>query len=381
MQTLRNISKAGGSRSSSQQRRNRFNNESKQRNKLIPALLVFILLGIALWKGLTLLYTNTLYAPLSEDPTQISLMIAPGETTDEILDELVQKGIVNSALQQYTFRIYVKTTGYGNKFQAGTYNIPKDLNIVELVDYLQHAYQEGVWISFPEGLRADEYADICEQILQKNCSAERFNRLVEDDVFIRQLLSAEIEDGFDLESFLQRNDLSLEGFLFPDKYLVPDKTTEEEMITLMVNNFFKRLQTLDAVRNGRVLTYEDLIKASIVEREGRLSEDRRKIAGIIENRLQAGWPLEVDVTHLYYFKDWNKELTIQELQEDQPYNMRVNLGLPPTPICNPGLDAISAVLDPIETDYFFWIADDDDGKVYYARTLDEHNANVMKYLR
>jgi UPF0755 protein len=164
----------------------------------------------------------------------------------------------------------------------------------------------------------------------------------------------------------------LEGFLFPDKYSFPKTITTQEVIIKMVENFKQRVE--------EEYTYEDIILASIVEREGYNSNDRPIIAGIILKRFEEGWLLQTDATLLYPIKDWEHTITPQDKEDDNPYNTYKNIGLPPTPICNPGLQSIEAVWNPEETDYYFYIHDKD-GNAHYAETLEQHNENVNEYLK
>jgi UPF0755 protein len=120
--------------------------------------------------------------------------------------------------------------------------------------------------------------------------------------------------------------------------------------------------------------------ASIIEEEARTEETRRTIAGILWKRLDNGWPLQVDAAFAFVNgKKKSSELTVEDLAIKSPYNTYANKGLPPTPISNPGLDAISATIRPIATKYYFYLSDDD-GNMHYAVTNAEHEANKAKYL-
>ena len=130
-----------------------------------------------------------------------------------------------------------------------------------------------------------------------------------------------------------------------------------------------------------------IILASIVEREAKHDQDRSVVAGILKKRYQKGWPLEADATIQYALGYdeiektwWRKKLSTEDLQIDSSYNTRINPGLPPTPICNPGLAAINAVITPKETSYWYYISDQKNN-MHYATTLDAHNQNIEKYLQ
>jgi UPF0755 protein len=190
---------------------------------------------------------------------------------------------------------------------------------------------------------------------------DRFIELCTDTSFINSLL-------------LPIETESLEGFLFPDKYLVPVTSTEEDLIKIMTETFTGKIEELGEV------TYEDIILASLIEREGRNAEERKMISDIMKRRLEEGWFLNIDATLLYYHGDWSYELTVQDLKEDQPYNTYVRMGLTPTPICNPGMDSLDAAMNPNSNEYYYYIHDDN-GNIHYAKTLAEHNTNINTYLR
>ena len=164
----------------------------------------------------------------------------------------------------------------------------------------------------------------------------------------------------------------LEGYLFPDKYAFANTVSTEDVLKTLVNNF----QTKVGVKD----TYEDIIVASMVEREGYTSSDRPMIADIIKRRLEEGWLLQIDATLLYPEKDWKHTITDVDKQKENPYNTYKYPGLPPTPICNPGLSAINATRNPESNSYYFYIHDPQ-GNIHYAKTLVEHNSNVQKHLR
>jgi UPF0755 protein len=168
------------------------------------------------------------------------------------------------------------------------------------------------------------------------------------------------------------NITDLEGFLFPDKYSFSLNADAKTIIGVMVTNFGNRIGFSD--------TYEDIIVASMVEREGFTSEDRPMIADIIQRRYAEGWLLQIDATLLYPKKDWKAPITTVDKQSDSPYNTYKKQGYPPTPICNPGLESINATRNPKSNKYYYYIHDND-GNAHFAETLTEHNQNVQQYLR
>lgn len=174
---------------------------------------------------------------------------------------------------------------------------------------------------------------------------------------------------------------SLEGYLFPDTYNIRTEATAAEVVDMMLKNMDKHLapEILDGFRKQGLTSSQGVIMASIVELEGQKKEDREMVAGILLKRLKSDMRLEADATVRYVISNWNKKLTVDDLNVDSPYNTRLNMGLPPGAICNPGLDSMAAVARPKTSDYLYYLSEKN-GTMHYARTLDEHNANIAKYL-
>lgn len=325
-------------------------------------ILFAILLIATLLIGLVKMdYDKTLEKPLNKESEKVFFEITEGETVSQILSSLVENEILKSR-QMYYAKIYLKANKLETNLQAGTYEIPRNLNMTQLFETLQLGINQDVWVTIPEGLRKDEIADI----FAENLSGE-ISVFSETD-FISLTTNQEFINSLELS--VQTTDL--EGFLFPDKYLFPQNIETENVVRELVRNFKEKV--------GDQYTYQDLILASIVEREGYNSTDRPIIAGIIIKRLEEGWLLQTDATLLYPVKDWKHVITVADKADDNPYNTYKKIGTPPTPICNPGLQSISAVLEPESSPYYYYIHDND-GNVHFATTLDQHNANVNKYLR
>lgn len=172
-----------------------------------------------------------------------------------------------------------------------------------------------------------------------------------------------------------------EGKLYPDTYLIPETFTEEDLIDHLRNNYEAKIAPLrPTIQSSNFTEQEVLIIASLLEREANSDTSMKLVAGIIENRLAAGMPLQLDASVEYTLDKPLSELTPNDLREDTPYNTYTNLGLPPTPIGNPGITAIDAVLRPTPSNYYFYITGND-GNFYYAETYEEHNRNIARYLR
>ncbi len=186
--------------------------------------------------------------------------------------------------------------------------------------------------------------------------------------------------NFDKEAFLARA-VPLEGKLYPETYHIPKTFTADELIDLMLKTFAKQTNDIQPLIDAHSLSNEEVLTlASILEREANSPESMKIVSGILQGRMAAGMPLQADASVEYILNKPLKELTPDDLKVDSPYNTYLNRGLPPTPIGNPGRDAIMAVLEPTPTDYVFYLTDDD-GNFHYAVTYDEHLDNIEKYLR
>lgn len=182
---------------------------------------------------------------------------------------------------------------------------------------------------------------------------------------------------------------SLEGFLFPDTYRVFTDATAEDVIFKMLTNFDRRLTAemrAEIERQGKTI-YEVIIMASLIEKEAPMNysdpenRDARIVSDIFWGRLKIGQALQSDATLSYLFNDNNPAHSGEELRVDSPYNSYKYRGLPPTPICNPGIKAIEAAIYPIPTNYNYFLTNLDGSNIYYASTYEEHLQNKYKYLK
>ena len=192
--------------------------------------------------------------------------------------------------------------------------------------------------------------------------------------------AAETLPLFDENEFLELAANS-EGRMFPETYFVPADYTAKDLYELMLETFNASLGPYEEeILNHSLSLEEIIILASIIEREARSEESMKLVSGILQNRLAIGMPLQADASIEYILDKPLSELTPADLEINSPYNTYLNIGLPPTAIGNPGLAAIKAVITPTESDYFYYITDDN-GVFHYAKTYREHLNNIDLYLR
>jgi len=310
-----------------------------------------------------------------QDSTLVVVTVAPGSTANDIGAELQRRGLIRSSL---FFRIAADQSGAGTSLAAGDYELSKSMSATEIIQVLAKGQvKRGLVATIPEGWRSEQIADRLEQ-----------TGFASRDEFLGAVAAPLSVPGFDVLGTAAPP--RLEGYLFPETYEVPQRVLGARAAELMVRMFGQRVG--DAVRasSETKLTQQQVITlASIVEREAKVASERPTIASVYLNRLTANMPLQADPTVQYAvathdgpaaaaYNYW-RNLTPADLQLDSPYNTYLIAGLPPGPICNPGEASIRAVLQPATTNYLYFVATTDgSGAHLFARTLDEHNANVAK---
>ncbi|MEX0749247.1 MAG: endolytic transglycosylase MltG [Dehalococcoidia bacterium] len=296
-----------------------------------------------------------------------------GDSAAAIGDELEAQGIVRSAL---LFEVLVALNGVGSDLEAGEYELDRGMTAIEVVHRIAEGKTASRVLTVPEGLRIEEIGELLE-----------VNGITTKDAFLAALVKSEYS-----EPFLQQIATDdLQGYVFPAGYEFGRSTTAEQVAATMLRGF--QTNVFDEVsREGQAMTFHDVVTlASIVEREAATAEERPIIASVFLNRLRLGIPLQADPTVQFavaadpasveQYGYWKRELTLDDLKIDSPYNTYVYGGLPPGPIANPGLDSVLAVIRPASTEYLFFVAKADDGTHVFAETLEEHEANVQMYQR
>jgi UPF0755 protein len=282
------------------------------------------------------------------------------------------------------FRQFAHYQEADSKLEAGRYELRADMTMQEIIEALQHGRLEEITVTIPEGWRAEQIAEMLTE--EMGMDGGEFLALVQGGPF-----DFAQDRDFDYE-FLQDQPpgATLEGFLFPDTYYLPVQPTAFDIIERMLADFDQRFTfELRQLAVEREMTVHEVVTlASIVEREAVVAEERPVIAGVFLNRLAKGMTLDACPTVQYalgYQEDigqwWKTPLALEEFDRvNSPYNTYLHRGLPPGPICNPGLASIQAVLEPVESDYLYFVAKGD-GSHAFARTFEEHLQNQQKYQR
>lgn len=308
-------------------------------------LLVFaflIIVGIAWWN-----YGNSPVNP--KDTSQKIFVVEKGAGVRVVANTLKKEGLINDPI---AFFILVKKEGKDSAIQAGDYRLSPSMSLQKILDSLSHGTLD-IWVTIPEGMRADEIADT----LQKKIPSYQDSW--------RESLNAQ------------------EGKLFPDTYLIPRDATIDTILSIFKSNFDKKIQDAGLTQGADL--EKTLTIASLIEREALFEADRPLVSSVIHNRLKLGMKLDIDASVQYGLGKqqngswWKKDLTPSDLKTDSAYNLYTSPGLPPTPISNPGLSSINAALNPSSTNYLYYVSDKK-GHLHFAETFPQHQQNIAKYL-
>lgn len=312
--------------------------------KTITFIIIIIIITfiIRAWWG-------NLLAPVSVNQSAKAVVVKKGESFSQVAQYLERQNLIKSA---WAFNLYGRQTGLSTKIQTGTFNLSPSMSTEQILKALS-SQPVDTWVTLLEGWRVEEMAD-------------------------------ELSSKFKIQSskFLR---LATEGYMFPDTYLFQVDVTEEQVVAKLNNNFnAKYSDNLKSKIKDLGLTEDQgVILASIVEREARSDEARKMVASILLKRFKIGMGLNADATVQYALgyqpqekNWWKRQLSMDDLEVDSPYNTYLHAGLPPAPISNPSLSSLQAVANANQNTPYLYYYHDSKGISRYARTLEEHNQNV-----
>lgn len=357
---------------------------------LVTVLVLLILLGAGGFFGLR--YAESALQPVDPSSKQyMTVQIPDGSNAQEIGSTLEKSGVIKNGL---IFTLYVKYKNY-NELKSGYYNLQKSMSVEDIIKELQKGAtpepQEVTLASLtiPEGYTLEQIAQTIGQLqgnFKEPLTAEAFLAKVQDETFIAQ----EVAKYPNLLASLPAKDSGvryrLEGYLFPATFTIKESTTVESLIDEMLAAMDKNLSSHYATIKEKNLTVNELLTiASLVEKEGAKTEDRKLIAGVFYNRLNQGMPLQSNIAILYAEGKLGQNISLADdagidTTINSPYNVYTNLGLMPGPVDSPSLDAIESSINQTKSDYLYFVANVQDGKVYYATTLEDHDKNVQEHI-
>ena len=307
-------------------------------------LAVLGIFGIFWWE-------NGLLPENKQDTSPKIFTIQKGEGVREIANNLKAQKLIRDPI---VFFLLTKEEGLDKQIQAGDFRLSPSMSAQEIASNLTHGTLD-VWVTIPEGLRAEEIADILKAKLPSYNDSWR--------------------------PVLDAN----EGYLFPDTYLIPRSADLNTVLSLFKTNFDNKYKSVASLKTTDLTEAQTVIVASIIEKEAKFPSDQPLVASVIMNRLNMGMALQVDPSVAYALGYqastktwWKKDLTLEDIKINSPYNTYLNPGLPPGPISNPGLSAIKAALSPASSNYLYYYSDSK-GHLHFATTLQGHQANILKY--
>ncbi|MCX8025602.1 MAG: endolytic transglycosylase MltG, partial [Thermanaerothrix sp.] len=306
-----------------------------------------------------------LHAPSDVEDGKVIFTIGSDEPTSAIIQRLKQSGLIQN---EEAFRILLIYSGLDRGIQAGQYELSPGMDGVQIAHALQKGGQLEITVTILPGWRAEEIAHVL-RLSGLLGNESQFLEIVRRPPEWEVLRSLEYPPG-------------LEGFLMPDTYTFRRGMSAERIVSQMVERFAQMLtpEIREGFARQGLSLYQGVILASIVEREGVIKEEYPLIASVFLNRLRAGMKLDSDPTVQYALGYdvqsntwWKNPLKTDDFKINSPYNTYINTGLPPTPICNPGLEALQAVANPAQTPYYYFRAQcDHSGRHVFSETYEQH---------
>ena len=364
--------------------------KSKAKGCLLTFLVFLVLVAVGGYFGYG--YVQESLKPVdASSKDYVTVQIPEGSNVQEIGSTLEKSGLVKHGL---IFSLYAKYKNYSD-LKSGYYNLKKSMSTDELIQELQKGGtpepQEPVLASLtiPEGYTLEQIAQTVGQLqgeFKEPLTSEAFLAKVQDETFISQLVAKYPNLLGSLPTKDSGVRYRLEGYLFPATYTIKNSTTVESLIDEMVAAMDKALSPHYTTIKDKGLTVNELLSiASLVEKEGAKTEDRKTIAGVFYNRLNLGMPLQSNIAILYAEGKLGQKISLADdaaidTNIDSPYNVYTHLGLMPGPVDSPSLDAIEASVNQTKSDYLYFVANVEDGKVYFAATKEEHDQNVAEHI-
>ncbi len=329
---------------------------------------LMVVIVLAVWLSYAV-FVPVEVIPTDRTASSLTVTIPAGSSASQVAEELAQHQLIRSAS---VFKLYLYLTNQRSNLQAGEYQFGGRVNMPQLVDVLETGMgsRAEVQVTIPEGYTSDQ---IQQRLHQAGLAVPDFERVVaagQLPVSDETLLAGKPHGS------------TLEGYLYPDTYRFFTDASTSDVVTTMTTHL--QTQLTPALRTDIAQSdlsfFEILTLASIIEKEVSSPSDRAMVADVFLKRLEIGMALQSDVTIHFITGTAIDELTTDDLATVSPYNTYLYPGLPAGPISNPGLAAIEAVLHPTANEYYYFLATPD-GQTVYAKTLDEHHANVVRYLQ
>jgi UPF0755 protein len=285
---------------------------------------------------------------------EVLFTIEKGEGSKEIAENLQKAGLIDWS---YAFRFYALVSGQAGKLQAGIYNLDSRMNVPEIAGIISEGRIATDKFTIIEGWTLRDMADYFEE---------------------KGFFSS--SDFYEVTGNLL-DPHSLEGYLFPDTYLLAKGSEAQAAVDLMKVNFQRKMSPyLSEIEEQGKTVAEVITMASLIEKEVKTMEDKKIVSGILWKRIRYGYPLQIDASIAYVKGVSQWRYSLEDTKIESPYNTYLNYGLPPGPISSPGLDSIEAALSPTESPYLYYLSTPE-GETIYSKTLEEHNEAIERYLK
>lgn len=331
--------------------------------KVFLVVVLIVVLGVS---GSILYYNHSIEAPDKNSKTTKLVKIKKGDTLDSIAAKLEKKELINSKL---CFKIKAKSLGKDTAMLPGRYTLSRALSNEEIINIFAVG-RKSKTLTFPEGYTVRDVAAKLEK-----------ERILPADAFINACQNYKGKykflKGVDIKKF------KLEGFLFPATYQISENATNKDIVELFLKGFAMnfRQENYAILKEKKLTMHELLTIASLIEKEAALDKDRAKIASVIYNRLKKGMKLQFCATVQYALGRHKPKLYYKDLKIDSPYNTYKIKGLPPGPICSPGIKSIEAALHPANTDYLYYVVKAGDSREHvFSNNYKDFENNKSKYL-
>lgn len=348
----------------------------RHHRRRFPWVAVIMLVCIAVVVlAVTQIGRNWLVPANANDTQIVEVEIPEGTPVSTMGDMLEEQGLIRSSS---AFSLLVRVQGAAANLQAGVHDLSPSMTMPEIVAALQEGAEEAgmLKVTVNEGLTVDQIAEVVAD--STSYSAEDFLNLMSNQEFLAQLVQQYpiLNDSYNNPNVRY----VLEGYLFPATYDVAQGETLESLVTQMVDKTNEVLSKYQADIDASSYSLQDIMSiASLVEKEGQTTEDRKLIAGVFYNRLEQGMPIQSDISVLYALGTHKEMVTYDDLEVDSPYNLYTNAGLPPGPMNSPSEDAIAAALEPTDNDYLYFYANLKTGEVFYTDDYEQHQAWAQEY--
>lgn len=335
------------------------------RGKATLGIIISVIIIIAI--SMACYYKSVINRPLKLKSDFITIDVKEGEGFSNIIENLSNKGILRNKL---IVKLKVKLDNDNINLLPGSYDVKKDVTLKELVNILQSedVNKNIISVTFPEGYNIDDIASELER-----------NKLFSKEEFIEAI------NNYKLPTYVKNNSkkkYNLEGYLYPDTYKFEKDSTPEDVIKIMIDEFEKKIKEIE---NETGIDINDnnmeevITKASLIEKEVVVEDEKKLVSSVINNRLSKNMKLQFCSSVNYVIGyEGHKVLTYSDIEVDSPYNTYKYAGLPVGPICSPSLSSIIAALEPADTDYLYFVSNEDLETHYFSKTIEEHEAAKAK---